>query len=91
MPNTQSAIKRLRQRKVRTLRNKIVKSSLKTQVKKVLRAVEENDLEKAETEFRLAAKKLDKAGAKGVIHKNAAARKKSRLQNAIKTAKNSQT
>lgn len=87
MPNTQSAIKRLRQRKVRTLRNKMVKSSIKTQVKKVLKAADEKNLAQAEVEYRLAAKKLDKASAKGVIHKNAAARKKSRLQSALKKAK----
>jgi len=87
MPNTQSASKRLRQRKVRTLRNKTIKSSIKTQVKKVLKAAEEKDLTKADVEYRLAAKKLDKASAKGVIHKNAAARKKSRLQHALKRAK----
>ncbi len=88
MPNTASASKRLRQTKVRQARNKTIKTAIKTQVKKVLSLVSEGDVEKAEVEFKLAAKKLDKAGVKGVIHKNAASRKKSRLQRAIKTAKN---
>jgi small subunit ribosomal protein S20 len=61
---------------------------MKTQVKKVLALASEGDVEKAEAEFKIAAKKLDKAGGKGVIHKNAAGRQKSRLQRAIKAAKN---
>ena len=60
---------------------------MKTQIKKVLAAVDAGDVETAETEFRLAAKKLDRAGASRVIHKNAAARQKSRLQRRIKAAK----
>ncbi|MEL7499871.1 MAG: 30S ribosomal protein S20 [Planctomycetota bacterium] len=87
MPNSPSAAKRLRQAKVRQARNKAVKSSVRTQVKKVLVAANAGEIEKAEAEFRLAAKKLDKAGAKGVMHKNAAGRQKSRLQRAIKAAK----
>lgn len=89
MPNTASASKRLRQAKVRQARNKAIKTSMKTQIKKVLTLVQDGEVEKAEVEYKLAAKKLDRAGAKGVIHKNAAGRKKSRLQHAIKTAKNS--
>lgn len=87
MPNSPSAAKRLRQTKVRQARNKATKTAVKTQVKKVLTAVQAGDVEKAELEFRLAAKKLDQAGAKNVIHKNAAGRQKSRLQRAIKAAK----
>ncbi len=87
MPNSRSAAKRLRQRKGRTLRNRMVKTSLKTQTKKVLKALDGGDVVAAETEFRTAAKKLDQAGAKGVIHPNSAARKKSRLQAAIKRVK----
>lgn len=87
MPNTASASKRLRQAKVRQARNKAIKTSMKTQIKKVMTLAEEGDIEKAEVEYKLAAKKLDRAGVKGVIHKNAAGRKKSRLQKAIKTAK----
>ena len=89
MPNTRSASKRLRQDKVRMTRNKSIKSSLKTQIKKVEQAAKSGDVETAETEFRLAAKKLDRAGAHSVIHKNASARQKSRLQRIIKSAKQS--
>ena len=88
MPNTASASKRLRQTKVRQARNKAIKTAIKTQVKKVLTLASEGDVEKSEVEFKLAAKRLDRAGAKGIIHKNAAGRQKSRLQRAIKSAKN---
>ena len=87
MPNNPSTEKRLRQTKTRTERNKSIKSAMKTQVKKVLAAAESGQIENAEAEFKVAAKKLDKAGAAKVIHKNAAARQKSRLQRAIKSAK----
>ena len=87
MPNSASASKRLRQSKVRQSRNKAIKSSMKTQIKKVVAAATAGDVEAAETEFKLAAKKVDKAGAKNVIHKNAAGRQKSRLQRIIKKAK----
>lgn len=87
MPNSPSASKRLRQNKVRQARNKAIKTAVKTQLKKVLAAAQAGEVEKAETEYKLAAKKLDRAGAKGVIHKNAAGRQKSRLQRAIKAAK----
>ncbi len=87
MPNNPSTAKRLRQTKTLTERNKSIKSAMKTQVKKVLAAAEAGQIESAEAEFKVASKKLDKAGAAKVIHKNAAARQKSRLQRAIKTAK----
>ena len=64
--------------------NRAVKSAVKTQVRKVRRAVAAGDLAVAETEFRLATKKLDRAGIKRVIHPNAAARTKSRLSHLIK-------
>ena len=61
---------------------------MKTQVKKVLAAANAGDVATAEAEFKLAAQKLDRAGAKKIIHKNAAGRQKSRLQRVIKNAKN---
>ena len=88
MPNTASASKRLRQTKVRQARNKATKSAMKTQIKKVIGLANEGEVEKAEAEFKIAAKKLDQAGVKNVIHKNAAGRQKSRLQRIIKQAKN---
>ena len=87
MPTTKSAKKRLRQNIANRLRNRNVKSSVKTQVRKVREAVAAGDIQKAETEFREAAKKLDQAGAHRVIHANKASRTKSRLQHLIKKAK----
>jgi len=87
MPNTESAKKRLRQNIARRARNRSIKRAVRTQVRKVHEAVKARDLELAETEFRLAAKKLDKAGARNIIHQNAAARVKSRLSAKIKAAK----
>ena len=87
MPNSKSAEKRLRQNEVLRNRNKSIKSAMKSQIKKVVSAVEAGDIEKAEQEFRVASKRLDRAGAIHIIHRNAAARKKSRLQSLIKKAK----
>ncbi len=87
MPNSKSAKKRLRQDAVRRTRNRSVKSSIKTQVRKVREAITAGDVATAETELRLAAKRVDKAAAAGVVHANLAARVKSRLSAAVKTAK----
>ena len=87
MPNSISAKKRLRQNLVRRSRNRAQKSVLKSQVRKVREAIVAGNLEAGEAEFRLAAKRLDKAAAKGVVHANLAARVKSRLSAALKTAK----
>ena len=87
MPNTRSAEKRLRQNVVHRERNKSLKSSIKTQIKKVIAAAEAGDVTGAEELFRSAARKLDRAGSQHVIHRNAASRQKSRLQRVIKKAK----
>jgi small subunit ribosomal protein S20 len=87
MPTTKSAEKRLRQNIARRLQNRKVKSSVKTQVRKVREAVAAGDVQKAEAEYREAAKKLDRAGVHREIHANKAARTKSRLQHLIKKAK----
>ncbi len=68
MPNLPSAKKRLRQSAKRTLRNQIAKTRIKTETKKAIAG-----------ETNLAVSVIDRAAAKGIIHKNAAARKKSRL------------
>ncbi len=91
MPTTKSAKKRLRQNVDRRARNRTVKSSVKTQVRKVRDAVAAGDIPKAEMEYREAAKNLDQAGAHRVIHVNKAARTKSRLQHLIKKAKQPKT
>lgn len=87
MPNTKSAKKRLRQSLDRRARNRATKSVLKTLVKKVRASIDEANVAQGEEHFRTAARKLDQAAAKGVIHRNAAARVKSRLTAALKAAK----
>ena len=87
MPTTKSAKKRLRQSEEQRSRNRSAKSALRTQIRKVLTAVAAADVAKADEEYRLAAKRLDKAAAKNVIHVNKASRLKSRLQHAMKKAK----
>ncbi len=86
MPNTPTAKKRLRQNEKLRVHNKGFRSALRTQVKKVRSAVEAGNLEVAAAEFRLATKKLDKAASSCLIHRNAAARTKSRLSQLIKKA-----
>ena len=76
--NIKSQIKRNRQNEVRRLRNKAVRSEVKTRVKSAVVAAE-NQAENAEEALRTAVKRIDKAATKGVIHKNQAARRKSRL------------
>jgi small subunit ribosomal protein S20 len=87
MPNIKSAAKRLRQSILRRESNRAVKSSLRTQNRKVVEAVKAGNVEQAEAELRQAAKLLDRAGTRRVIHRNAAARKKSRLSAKIKALK----
>ncbi|MCA9246220.1 MAG: 30S ribosomal protein S20 [Planctomycetales bacterium] len=84
MPNIKSAEKRLRQSKVRNLRNRSLRSALRTQVKKLRAAIAEGNLEACQAEYIATAKKLDQAAAKKSIHPNAAARTKSRLNGQVK-------
>lgn len=79
MPNSPSAIKRQKQNEKRRMRNRIAKKVIKTYTKRTLAAVASNELEKAEADFRLTVKKIDKAGARRILHPNTAARRKSRL------------
>lgn len=88
MPNINSAKKRLRQSIVRRSRNRAAKATLKTHIKKVRSEIEAGNLDGAATAFRMAQIRLDQAAGKRVIHKNAAARLKSRLSAAILAAKN---
>lgn len=78
MANIRSQIKRNRQTIKRQARNKAVRSELRTRTKRANAAIAE-DVESAEDSIRLAVKRIDKAAAKGVIHKNQAANRKSRL------------
>jgi small subunit ribosomal protein S20 len=79
MPNIKSAIKRVKTSEARNAQNTTAKSAMRTAVKKVEAAISNNDGAAANEVLASAASKLDKAAAKGLIHKNAAARKKSRL------------
>jgi small subunit ribosomal protein S20 len=77
--NIKSQIKRNRTNKKAQERNKAVKSELKTAIRATREAVVAGDKEKATAALRLAAKKIDKAASKGVIHKNQAANRKSAI------------
>jgi small subunit ribosomal protein S20 len=79
MPHTRSAKKRLRQYEKRRMRNRATKAAIKTQLKTVLAVAKQGTLDQLRQEFNLAAKKLDKAAARRVVHPNLAARKKSQL------------
>jgi small subunit ribosomal protein S20 len=78
MPHTRSAKKSLRKNQQRRLHNRAIKRAIKEQIKKV-EAAAEGPMDQLRAEFNLAAKKLDKAAAKRVVHPNLAARKKSQL------------
>ena len=78
MPNIKSAKKRVKVLQTKTMRNKAVKSNLKTVLKKSDAAVAANAADK-EAAVRLAIKKVDQACAKGLLHKNTASRKKAQL------------
>ncbi len=78
MPNIKSAKKRVKVSEVRNARNKAAKSSLRTTIKTANTAIEAN-AETKETAVKLAVKKIDQACAKGLLHKNTAARRKSAL------------
>ncbi len=78
MPNIKSAKKRVKVIATKTMRNKAINSALKTDMKKANAAIESNSADKAEA-VRVAIKKIDQAAAKGILHKNTAARKKSAL------------
>jgi small subunit ribosomal protein S20 len=85
--NIKSQIKRNRQNEVRRLRNKAVRSEMKTRVKSAVRAAEAGAEDTPEA-VRAAVKRIDKAAAKGVIHKNQAANRKARLMKRLATHSN---
>lgn len=78
MPNIKSAKKRVKVNAAKALRNKVIKSSLRTAIKKADTAIASGADNKDEA-VKFAIKTIDKAVAKGILHKNTAARKKSRL------------
>ena len=85
MPNIKSAKKRIKVIATKTVQNKALKSALKTYIKKAYIAVDTNADDKAEA-VRLAVKKIDQAVAKGLLHKNTAARAKSSLAKRLNNA-----
>ncbi|WP_062198742.1 30S ribosomal protein S20 [Massilibacterium senegalense] len=79
MPNIKSAIKRVKINDDRRTRNIQVKSAMRTAIKRFEQTIEANDVEAAKAAFLEATKKVDKAVSKGILHKNTAARTKSKL------------
>jgi small subunit ribosomal protein S20 len=86
MPNTASSKKRLRQNEKLRIRNRAVKSVMRGQIRRVREAVAAGNGEQAQVELKIAQKRLDKAASTNLIHKNAAARTKSRLVKLVKSA-----
>lgn len=86
LANIQSAIKRMKQSEKRRMRNKPYRTAARTYVKKTRTAIAAGDLEAAQASVQDAISALDRAVQKGVIHKNNAARRKSRLMKALKSA-----
>ncbi|MCD8019990.1 MAG: 30S ribosomal protein S20 [Clostridiales bacterium] len=83
MANIKSAKKRAKVIDKKTLRNKMIKSKVKTCIKKVEAAIVQNDKEAANAALLVAISEIDKAASKGIFHKNTASRKISRLTKAV--------
>jgi small subunit ribosomal protein S20 len=81
--NIKSAKKRILVNQTKALQNKMFRSQLKTDIKKYYAALEAGDATLAQATYKEAVKKIDKAAARGIIHKNAAARKKSQFTKAL--------
>jgi small subunit ribosomal protein S20 len=86
LAHTRSAIKRLRQNEKRRARNRFFRATARTEIKKTRRLIEAGELDEAREAVVQAIKALDKAAQKGVIHKNNAARRKSRLMKYLNAA-----
>ncbi len=83
MPNIKSAAKRARQNITREKRNRRIKSMLKNSIRRFEESLQNGDMEEARIKLNAAVRQIDKAAARGVVHKNNAARKKSRLNRMI--------
>ncbi|MCL2747843.1 MAG: 30S ribosomal protein S20 [Oscillospiraceae bacterium] len=86
MPNIKSAKKRVKVIKRKTLANRMYKSGLKTSLKKAEAAITQGDPASAGDVYRTVQRDIDRAAARGILHKNAAARRKSRLAIMAKAA-----
>lgn len=84
MPHSKQAAKRLRQADRRRLANRTRMTAMKSQIKRTDAALDAGDLARAQGEMPAVMKKIDKAAKKGTIHKNTAARRKSRLARRLK-------
>ena len=87
MANIKSQKKRIRTNEKARMRNRAVRSELKTLVKHVHEAVEEGNVEAAQAAASRCYKRLDQAASKGIIHKNQASNRKSGVQNLVNTLK----
>lgn len=87
MPNIKSAIKRVKITQAKALKNSMVKSALKTYIKKFEESLTSGDEQKINDLFIKATKHIDKAAAKGVLHKNTANRKKSSITQKLNASK----
>ena len=85
MANIQSQKKRNRQNEKRKMRNKAVRSQMKTRTSQTMSSIEDGSVDTEEA-YRLAQKRIDEAVTKGVLHKNTAARKKARLKKRVNQA-----
>ena len=83
MPNIKSAKKRARQSEEKRMHNKHIRSGMRTKVKAVISAIESTDKDAAVAAYKLAVPALDSSVSKGIMHKNKAARHKSRLNSRI--------
>lgn len=83
MPNITSAKKRARQSEVRRQHNKHIRSGMRTTVKNVIYAIEAGDKAAASEAYKIAVPAIDASVSKGIMHKNKAARSKSRLNSRI--------
>jgi len=79
LKKNKSAIKRAKQAEKRRLRNSHIKSTMKTYIKKALSAIENKEIENIDANLRAAISYINKTASKGVIHKNTASRRISRL------------
>jgi len=86
LANTQSAIKRLRSSERKRQHNRIFRGQARTAVRKARSLIDKGHVEEAREAVQVAVRALDKAAAKGIIHKNNAARRKSRLMQQLNQA-----
>ncbi|MHB1587480.1 MAG: 30S ribosomal protein S20 [Acidiferrobacteraceae bacterium] len=84
MANTAQAKKRSRQNEQHRARNGALRSTMRTHIKKVLKAVQDKDKTGAQTAYRDAVSVIDRVASRGILHKNGAARYKSRLNDRVK-------